>query len=253
MLNAEGLINAALFLSKTSKDQFISLEEGRREWDIDIQFGSMVDRAGRDFYYELATKTPGNLNVTEEKVDFLESGEVRITDGIFIRSVRVAYTEVENGELVYYLASPRSTDDYTTVPFKGSQYAPEYDLVDTFLKITPQPDRTVQDGVILRYIEPFRRLTIVTKEYPVGSTTVEKDVPNLDEEVWGIPQEYREVLIPGIAMYILKAKGDMQGSREMEISFERKKHTAIKQLKQRLGRVARRSYTGGRRNTLNFN
>ena len=250
MLNAQGLIDLAFIEAKTSKQQLVTLERGTREWDIDKWLGTTIDRVGRDFYYAIANRAPSHLNVFEDTLDFLESGKFRITDGAVIRSIRVAYTDTVNGELSYYSASPRSKEDYEVVPFRGIPYKPEYDIIRNTVEITPKPTETVPNGVILRYIEPFRRLTRVTSQYRDGDAMVEQTVPDFTGEVFGIPEQYREVIIPGVAMYILKAKGDEQGSQLMEVAYERRKETAIRQLRERTGRVARRSYPGGGRSSF---
>ena len=243
---AKELLDRALIESKSDEK---SLRDSIEPIKFRNWIGDSINAVGIEAYTELGRRLDEGMNVEELKADFETSGQVVINDGGIVRRIFVSYDEVNN-DTNFIKVNYRSEDDKqysgTRIYSKGE---PQFSIIGNTININPAPSKEIENGILMHYIEPYKRLS--EKEFIINAdgevtdevVTVQTDamtgietrvdssgtvltddqwatLPDLNDEIFGIPQQHQKILIEGLMERIARAKGDIQNAEYYRSIFQ---------------------------------
>lgn len=232
---ANEIIEQSYIDSKTNREDLFP--EGYTEPQKDVWLGEKIDEIASYFYYEIGRGIDEGVNILREEFDLTPAARLRIGSGILIRRLYVGFS-IQDGIVERRRAESRSAEDYENTQQKDyNKFAPEFTIIDNDVIIRPAPDEEVEKGVLMHFVPAYPKLSTEEKNYGTEDNPDEHVIPNLSDPILGIPEQFHYMLVKGMNSRILLVKGETTRSQEQGAMFTNEVAVAIKQMKQRSGRV----------------
>ena len=244
-MNANEVIKTASSIAKVNLDSFTNSSKTIEELaDFDKWLGFIVNSTGQKIYYKIVEYLKEGYNEREVSFDFFESGEIEITGGDYVRRIFVSYRDLPEDQRIYLKADFRTHDDQDVITERQVNVEggmPRWYIKGNTIEIVPKPTETIPKGIKLDIIDQYKKLSTISKEYELnGQTQTIEGIPNLKDQILGLPLQRDDIIVYGVAAFLQRREGSIAGASEMDNKFGTELMSLIETLKRRTGNQIRR-------------